>query len=182
MRRKRRPFSHPVRNRREHQINDEIRAKEVRIVEIDGEKANDVLTRSQALDLAETRELDLILISKQANPPVCKIMEYSKFAYDLKKKRKQQKSNQHQVVMKEIRFGPNTDDHDLDFKTKHAEKFLTSGNKLKAYVQFRGRNIIYKDRGRELLERFADRLSEHAQIESAPKMNGKRMIMIMAPK
>lgn len=132
--------------------------------------------------MAEERELDLVQVAPKANPPVCRIIEYSKFRYEQKKREKANKAKQHTVVMKEIRFGPNTDDHDFNFKLKHAQKFLSEGNKLKAYVQFRGRNIIYKDRGRDMLSRFANELDDIAKIEMPPKMEGRRMIMIMAPK
>lgn len=132
--------------------------------------------------MAEEAEMDLIMISPKADPPVTRIQDYAKFAYDLKKSKKVQQARQHQTTMKELRFGPNTDEHDLEFKMKHAEKFLQEGNKLKTYVHFRGRSIIYKDRGREVLARIAERLEEFSVIEQAPTMNGRRMIMILAPK
>lgn len=132
--------------------------------------------------MAEDRELDLVLVAPRAKPPVCRIIDYSKFRYEQKKREKANKAKQHTVVMKEIRFGPNTDDHDFNFKLRHAQKFIGEGNKLKAYVQFRGRNIIYKDRGRDMLAKFAEELEDIAKIEMAPKMEGRRMIMIMAPK
>lgn len=132
--------------------------------------------------MAEDNEMDLIMISPKADPPVTRIQDYAKFAYTLKKAKKAQQAKQHQTTMKELRFGPNTDDHDLEFKMKHAEKFLQEGNKLKTYVHFRGRSIIYKDRGREVLARIAERLEEFSVIEQAPTMNGRRMIMILAPR
>ena len=126
--------------------------------------------------------MDLVEITPNAEPPVCKVIEYSKFAYDLRKKKKEQKANQHQTTIKEIRFGPNTDDHDFNFKVKNAEKFLSEGNKLKTFIQFRGRNIIYKDRGRDLMDRIAESLEEVGKIEMQPKMEGRRMVMIMSPR
>lgn len=174
----------PFRRRREerpHRINREIRVPEVRLVGL--EDAEDGVYRtSEALRMAEDLELDLVEVAPKAKPPVCRIIQYSKFRYEQKKREKANKAKQHTVVLKEIRFGPNTDDHDFNFKLRHAQKFLTEGNKLKAYVQFRGRNIIYKDRGRDMLSRFAQELDELAKIEMHPRMEGRRMIMIMAPK
>jgi translation initiation factor IF-3 len=147
---------------------------------MEDEELNGVHPTRKALALADELELDLVEIASQASPPVVRIIEYSKFAYELKKKKKASKANQSKVVLKEIRFGPNTDEHDFNFKLRHAEKFLGEGNKLKAYVQFRGRNIIYKDRGRDMLERFAEALHKVGKVEMHPKMEGRRMIMIMA--
>ncbi|RMG21631.1 MAG: translation initiation factor IF-3 [Bacteroidetes bacterium] len=179
-RRPRRPFNRR-REVRPHRINREIRAPEVRLVGLeDGQDG--IYKTADAIRMAEERELDLVQVAPKANPPVCRIIEYSKFRYEQKKREKANKAKQHTVVMKEIRFGPNTDDHDFNFKLKHAQKFLSEGNKLKAYVQFRGRNIIYKDRGRDMLSRFANELDDIAKIEMPPKMEGRRMIMIMAPK
>ena len=144
-------------------------------------KEGAIYSTYDALGFAEEVEKDLVEIVAKADPPVCRIVEYSKFKYELKKKRKESKSKQHTVIVKEIRFGPNTDDHDFNFKLKHAQKFLTEGNKLKAYVQFRGRNIIYKNQGFDMLKRFAEALEEYGRIEVAPKMEGRRMIMLMAP-
>lgn len=126
--------------------------------------------------------LDLVEIAPNAKPPVCKIIDYSKFKYEQKKKQKELKANAHKVVVKEIRFGPNTNEHDLDFKTKHAQKFLEEGNKVKAYVQFAGRTIVFKDRGREILDRFAEAVEEQGKPEGYPKMEGKRMIIMFTPK
>lgn len=126
--------------------------------------------------------LDLVEIAPNGTPPVCKIIDYSKFKYEQKKKQKELKANAHKVVVKEIRFGPNTSDHDLDFKTKHAQKFLEEGNKVKAYVQFAGRTIVFKDRGREILDRFAEAVEEQGKPEGYPKMEGKRMIIMFTPK
>ncbi|MCL4137741.1 UNVERIFIED_CONTAM: hypothetical protein GTU68_025015, partial [Idotea baltica] len=163
---------------REHRINNEINVPEVRLVGLEAYKED----LEAALKMAYDLELDLVEVAATARPPVCRIVEYSKFVYEQKKRKKAAKSKQHIVVMKEIRFGPNTDDHDFNFKLRHAQKFLGEGNKLKAYVQFRGRNIIYKDRGRDMLQRFATELEDIAKIEMFPKMEGRRMIMIMSPK
>lgn len=172
--------------RREHRINQEIRVPEVRLVGLKDAGFEDmedgVYPTRQALDMAQDIEVDLIEVAAAAKPPVCRIMEYSKFKYELKKRKKEAKAKQATVVMKEIRFGPNTDDHDFNFKLRHAQKFLTEGNKLKAYVQFRGRNIIYKNRGADMLAKFAEELDEIAKIEMSPKMEGRRMIMILAPR
>lgn len=174
---------------RPHKINMEIRAPEVRLVGLDAYKeelevpAEDGIYRTRdALSLSNELSKDLVLIAPNAEPPVCRIVEYSKFRYEQKKREKANKAKQHTVVLKEIRFGPNTDDHDFNFKLRHAQKFLGEGNKLKAYVQFRGRNIIYKDRGFDMLSRFAEELDDIAKIEMRPKMEGRRMIMIMAPR
>lgn len=143
---------------------------------------NGIFTRDEALKMAREQGLDLVEISAKATPPVCKVIDYSKFKYELKKKQKELKAKQHKVVIKEIRFGPNTDDHDLEFKTKHALEFLKEGNKVKAYVQFVGRTIVYKERGQELLERFAKNLEEVGKIEQPIKQEGRRMILMLSPK
>lgn len=181
---RRRRFVKPrrVREVREHKINLEIRSEKIRLIEIGGEPANEVLSPREAMEIADRMEMDLVEISPNAVPPVAKIIEYSKFAYDLKKKKKEQKAKQHQTTLKEIRFGPNTDDHDFEFKMKNAEKFLKEGNKLKTFIQFRGRNIIYKDRGRDLMDRIEERLEDVGKVEMRPKMEGRRMIMILTPK
>lgn len=132
--------------------------------------------------MAEEQELDLVEISPKAVPPVCKIIDYKKFLYEQKKREKTLKSKATKVIVKEIRFGPNTDDHDYEFKKKHAEKFLKEGAKLKAYVFFKGRSIIYKDQGQILLLRLAQELEELGKVEQMPKLEGKRMIMFIAPK
>ncbi len=136
----------------------------------------------QALAMAEDQGLDLVEISPKADPPVAKIIDYKKFLYDQKKKQKEMKSKAQKVVVKEIRFGPNTDDHDFNFKLKHAEKFIEEGAKVKAYVFFKGRSILFKDKGEILLLKLAQSLEEIATVESMPKMEGKRMIMMIAPK
>jgi len=135
-----------------------------------------------ALKKAEELELDLVEISPSANPPVCKIMDYKKFLYEQKKKQKEMKAKAAKVVVKEIRLGPNTDEHDFEFKVKHAIKFLQEGAKVKVDVFFKGRSIIYKDKGELILLRFAEAVEEYGKVEKLPKLEGKRMIMIIAPK
>lgn len=137
---------------------------------------------SKALQKAEELELDLVEISPKASPPVCKIMDYKKFLYEQKKRDKAMKAKATKVVVKEIRFGPQTDDHDYEFKKRHAEKFLKDGAKLKAYVFFKGRSIVYKDQGEILLLRLAQELEEFGKVEQMPKLEGKRMTMFIAPK
>ena len=132
--------------------------------------------------MAEELELDLVEISPKADPPVCKIIEYQKFLYQQKKKQKEIKAKTTKVIVKEIRFGPNTDEHDYNFKLRHAQKFLTDGAKVKAYVFFKGRTILYKEKGEILLLRFAQDLEEEGKVEQLPKLEGKRMIMILTPK
>lgn len=136
----------------------------------------------KAQEIADEQELDLVEISPNAKPPVCKVIDYKKFVYEQKKREKALKSKATKVIIKEIRFGPNTDDHDYEFKKKHAEKFLKEGAKLKAYVFFKGRSIIYKDQGEILLLRLAQELEEFGKVEQMPKLEGKRMIMFLAPK
>jgi translation initiation factor IF-3 len=141
-----------------------------------------VMRTRDALQLARELELDLVEISPKADPPVCRIIEYKKFLYDHKKKQKEIKAKQQKVVVKEIRFGPNTDDHDFQFKLKHAKKFLQEGSKLKAYVFFRGRTIVFKERGEILLLKFAQELEEYGTVEQLPKLEGKRMTVMFNPK
>jgi translation initiation factor IF-3 len=136
----------------------------------------------KALDLSDEMGLDLVEISPNAEPPVCKIMEYKKFLYEQKKREKIMKAKASKVIVKEIRFGPNTDDHDYEFKKKHAEKFLKDGAKLKAYVFFKGRSIVYKDKGEILLLKLAQELEEYGKVEQLPRLEGKRMTMFLAPK
>lgn len=164
----------------EHKLNELITAKEVRLV-TDGVGAEVISTR-EALRRAEEMELDLVEVSPNAVPPVCKIVDYKKFLFNQKKKQKELKAKQVKVVLKEIRFGPNTDEHDFRFKLEHAKKFLTEGNKIKAFVFFRGRTIVFKDRGEILLLRFAQELEEYGAVEALPKLEGKKMIMIINPK
>ncbi|GAB4326921.1 MAG: translation initiation factor IF-3 [Flammeovirgaceae bacterium] len=164
----------------QHRINQKIKVKQVRLV---GENVQQgIYGRDEALKLAQDLGLDLVEISPNANPPVCKIIDYSKFRYEQKKKQKEMKSKQQKTVTKEIRFGPNTDDHDLNFKTKHAINFLQEGNKVKAYVQFFGRSIVYKDQGFEMLKKLAKGVEEVGKIEMEPKMEGRKLFMILAPK
>lgn len=132
--------------------------------------------------MAVEQELDLVEVSPKANPPVCKVIDYRKFLYDQKKKAKELKATQSKTDIKEIRFGPNTDEHDVNFKLKHAEKFLEEGHKVRAYVFFRGRTIVFKERGELLLLQFAEKLQEVAKLEQLPKMEGKKMIIVLAPK
>lgn len=141
-----------------------------------------VYSLSEALKIAEQQELDLVEISPNAEPPVCKVIDYKKFLYEQKKKKKEQKANQTKQEVKEIRFGPNTDEHDFDFKVKHAEKFLSEGNKVRAFVFFKGRAIVYKERGEVLLLQFAQRLQELGKVEQLPKLEGKKMFLLMSPK
>ena len=164
-----------------NRINDEITAPVVRVV---GENVepNLVLSIKEAIKLADEMELDLIEISPKADPPVCRIADYQKFLYQQKKKAKEIKAKQVKVVVKEIRFGPQTDDHDYNFKLKHAENFLKEGAKVKACVFFRGRSIVFKEQGEILLLRFANDLEEYARVELMPKLDGKKMNMILAPK
>lgn len=161
-------------------INDQIRVKEVRIVGDDVEPK--VYTIFQALKMAEEKELDLVEISPKAQPPVCRIIDYSKYLYQLKKRQKEQKAKQIKVNVKEIRFGPQTDDHDYNFKLKHAINFLSAGDKVKAYVFFKGRSILFKDQGELLLLRFANDLEEYAKVDQLPVLEGKRMILLLSPK
>ena len=141
-----------------------------------------VYSLDKAKELAKEQELDLVEVSPKASPPVCKVIDYRKFLYDQKKKAKELKATQSKTDIKEIRFGPNTDEHDVNFKTKHAEKFLEEGHKVRAYVFFRGRTIVFKERGELLLLQFAEKLQEVAKLEQLPKMEGKKMIIVLAPK
>lgn len=141
-----------------------------------------IMPIKKALQIAQEKELDLVEISPNAKPPVCKIIDYKKFLYEQKKKQKELKSKQTKVVVKEIRFGPNTDDHDFNFKLNHAKGFLTEGHKVKAYVFFKGRTIVFKDRGEILLLKLAQELEEFGIIEQMPKLEGKKMIMMINPK
>lgn len=174
------PFLKPRIVQREHNINEDITAKEVRVV---GENIEPgVYPTEKALKLAQHLEVDLVEISPNADPPVCRLIDYQKFLYEKKKKEKEQKAKAKQSEVKEIRFTPNTDEHDFDFKSKHAEKFLIEGNKVKCYVQFKGRAIMFQERGELLLLKFAERLAEVGALEAMPKMEGKRMIAIFTPK
>lgn len=164
----------------EHRINDRIRVPQVRLV---GDNVQvGIYPIEDAKRIAREQELDLVEISPNANPPVCKVIDYKKFLYEKKRKEKEMKANAKQSEVKEIRFTPGTDDHDFDFKAKHAEKFLKDGNKVKAYVQFKGRAIQFKERGELVLLKFAERLAEVGQPESLPKLEGKRMLLMPTPK
>lgn len=163
----------------QYQTNGEIRAREVRLVGDNVEQG--VYPIQQARKIAEEQELDLILISPNAEPPVCRVLDYQKFLYQQKKRQKEQKAKATKVVVKEIRFGPQTDDHDYNFKLKHAIGFLKEGSKVKAYVFFRGRSILFKEQGEVLLLRFANDLEEYGKVEQMPVLEGKRMIIMLAP-
>lgn len=163
-----------------YKVNERILAREVRVVGENVEQGIYDINKAQAV--AKAQNLDLVEVSPNAVPPVCRIVDYSKFKYEQKKKQKEIKANATKVVIKEIRFGPNTDDHDFEFKLKHAINFLKEGAKVKAYVQFVGRAIVFKDRGLQLLERFSKGLEEYGKIEAEPKLEGKRMSMFLSPK
>ncbi|MBR4037797.1 MAG: translation initiation factor IF-3 [Tidjanibacter sp.] len=165
----------------QYRVNDEITAPTVRVVGEELEGAL-VLPIREALRLADEKELDLIEISPKADPPVCRLADYQKFLYQQKKKAKELKAKSVKVVIKEIRFGPQTDDHDYNFKLRHAQNFIKEGAKVKAYVFFRGRSIVFKEQGEILLLRFATDLEEIAKVEMMPKLEGKRMTMMLAPK
>jgi len=175
----RRPFVRKEDND-QHKINGKITAREIRLV-VEGEEPQ-VMSTYDAIKLAEEQEMDLVEISPNAVPPVCKIMDYRKFLYNQKRKQKELKAKQSKVILKEIRFGPNTDDHDFQFKLAHARKFLEEGSKVKAYVFFRGRTIVFKDRGEILLLKFVQELSDLGALEQMPKLEGKRMIVMINPK
>ena len=163
----------------QYRINGQIHVREVRVVSDGG---SEVMPTRKALDLARQQELDLVEISPNAQPPVCRIIDYSKCLYQKKERQKEMKQKQVKVEVKEIRFGPQTDDHDYQFKLKHAREFLEEGNKVRAYVFFRGRSILFKDQGEVLLLRFANDLEEVAKVEQMPKLEGKKMFLFLAPK
>ncbi|MBM3168578.1 MAG: translation initiation factor IF-3 [Bacteroidetes bacterium] len=163
-------------------MNHKIRVREVRVVGNYVDGGNAVLLVEDAIKLAQENDLDLVEISPNADPPVCKIIDYAKFKYEQKKKQKEIKANAAKVVLKEIRFGPNTDDHDFNFKLKHAISFLKEGAKVKAYVHFVGRSIVFKERGEMLLLKFAQALEDVGVVEQMPRLEGKRMNIFLAPK
>lgn len=164
----------------QYRINDRIRVPEVRLV---GENVtNGVYPIEKALQIAESHEMDLVEISPNADPPVCRITDYQKFLYQQKKRQKEQKAKSVRVVVKEIRFGPQTDDHDYNFKLRHAKEFLDEGAKVKAYVFFKGRSILFKEQGEVLLLRFANDLEEYAKLDQMPVLEGKRMTIMLSPK
>ena len=169
----------PDKKQNQYRVNDQIRVREVRIV---GESGSSVLPTKQALDMARQQGVDLVEISPNANPPVCRLIDYSKFLYQQKKRAKEMKAKQVKVEVKEIRFGPQTDEHDYQFKLKHAKEFLEEGNKVRAYVFFRGRSILFKEQGEVLLLRFANDLEEYAKVEQLPRLEGKKMFLFLAPK
>lgn len=163
-----------------YRINEQIRSREVRLVGDDVEST--VMPIHKAIQLAEQKGVDLVEISPNAQPPVCRLIDYSKFLYQQKKRQKELKAKQVKIEVKEIRFGPQTDEHDYNFKLKHAKDFLTEGDKVKAYVFFRGRSILFKEQGEVLLLRFANDLEEYGKVEQMPVLEGKRMIIFIAPK
>jgi translation initiation factor IF-3 len=163
-----------------YRVNEKIRAREVRVVGDNVEQG--VYPLAEALKMADSQQLDLIEISPNAEPPVCRITDYQKFIYQQKKRQKEQKAKSVKIVVKEIRFGPQTDDHDYNFKLKHAKSFLEEGAKVKAYVFFRGRSILFKEQGEVLLLRFANDLEDYAKVEQLPALEGKKMIIMLAPK
>ena len=163
-----------------YRINEQLRSREVRLVGDDVEST--VMATQKALQLAEQKGLDLVEISPNAQPPVCRLIDYSKFLYQQKKRQKELKAKQVKIEVKEIRFGPQTDEHDYNFKLKHAREFLSDGDKVKAYVFFRGRSILFKEQGEVLLLRFANDLEEYGKVEQMPVLEGKRMIIFIAPK
>ncbi len=164
----------------EHKINNRIQASQVRLV---GENITvGVYSLAEALKIADAQEVDLVEISPNADPPVCRVVDYKKFLYEQKKKKKEQKANQAKQDVKEIRFGPNTDEHDFEFKLKHAENFIQDGHKVRAYVFFKGRAIVYKERGEVLLLQLAQKLQEIAKVEQLPRLEGKKMFLMLSPK
>lgn len=170
----------PRRPENEHNINEDIKAPVVRVV---GEGIEPgIYNIREAIQMADEQGLDLVEISPTASPPVCRIVDYKKFLYEKKKKQKEMKAKSTKVIVKEIRLGPNIDDHDFNFKLKHAVKFLEDGAKVKVEVYFKGRMIVYKDKGELVLLKFAQELEEYGKVERLPKLEGKRMIMILAPK
>jgi translation initiation factor IF-3 len=165
--------------KQQYRVNNEIHAREVRIVTDEG---SSVVPTAKAQQMAMQQGVDLVEVSPNAQPPVCRLIAYSKFLYQLKKRQKEMKAKQIKVEVKEIRFGPQTDDHDYDFKLKHAKGFLSEGNKVKAYVFFRGRSILFKEQGEVLLLRFANDLEEFGKVEQMPVLEGKRMTIFIGPK
>ena len=163
----------------QYRINDQIRVREVRIV---GDNGSTVVPTRDAINMAREQGVDLVEISPNANPPVCRLIDYSKFLYQQKKRQKEMKAKQVKVEVKEIRFGPQTDEHDYQFKLKHAKEFLEEGNKVRAYVFFRGRSILFKEQGEVLLLRFANDLEEVGKVEGMPSLEGKKMFLYLAPK
>ena len=178
--RKPNPQFQPKKDENELNINEEITAPQVRLVG-DNIAEPGIYPIAKAMQMADELELDLVEISAKADPPVCKILDYQKYLYQQKKKAKEMKSNASKVVIKEIRFGPNTDEHDFQFKLKHAQEFLQEGSKVKASIFFRGRSIMFKDQGEKQLLRFAVELEDYGRPENMPVLEGKRMIMMLTP-
>ena len=166
-------------SKNQYRVNEQIRVREVRVV---GDGGSTVMSTRQAMDMARSQGVDLVEISPNANPPVCRLIDYSKFLYQQKKRAKELKAKQVRVEVKEIRFGPQTDEHDYQFKLKHAKEFLEEGNKVRAYVFFRGRSILFKEQGEVLLLRFANDLEELGKVEHMPSLEGKKMFIYLAPK
>ena len=166
--------------KRKHKINDEIQGSELRVIDASGEPLG-VVTRKKALDTARERGLDLVLIAPQAKPPVCKIIDYGKFVYEQQKREKAQKKAQHQQELKEIRLKPGTETHDLEFKMRHAREFLEKGHKVKATVMFRGREIVHKDLGREILQKFIDGLEDISKVDQGMRSEGRFLNVTLAP-
>ncbi|MBD3615961.1 MAG: translation initiation factor IF-3 [Gracilimonas sp.] len=175
----RRNFQRRPTNEDRPRINEEIDAAKVRVITPDEE--HEITTSDRALEIAASYNLDLVEVAPKAKPPVCKVIDYGKFMYEKKKKEKEAKKKQHTISVKELRFRPNTDDHDLEFKTRHAREFLEGGDKVKATVQFRGRDMLYTEKGELLLLQLAKDLSDVGKIESKPNMEGRRMIMMITP-
>lgn len=184
-------YKKKVDDKNDHRINDRIRVPEIRLVGDNLDEVSEVANRKIESEVYNTKEvlkwaddlgLDLVEISPKAKPPVCRIIDYNKFLYNKKKKEKELKAKTVKTVIKEIRFGPNTDEHDFNFKLNHAQEFLESGAKVKAFVQFRGRSIVFKDRGELLLLRLMKELEDYGAAESLPKLEGRRMIVIISPK
>ncbi|TVQ67713.1 MAG: translation initiation factor IF-3 [Balneolaceae bacterium] len=172
--------SYPVRKSTpKERVNEGIRADVVRVIKPDNEHA--ILPVKEAIEMAFKLNMDLVEVAPNADPPVCKIMDHGKYLFEKKKKEKEAKKKQHVVVLKELRFRPQTDDHDYEFKKRHAEGFLKEGNKVKATVQFKGRDIIYSDQGKKLLDRLAEDLEDFGKVETPAKLEGKRMSMVVAP-
>lgn len=165
--------------RDQYRVNEQIHVREVRV---SGENGSEIVPTREALDMARAQGVDLVEISPNAQPPVCRLIDYSKFLYQQKKRQKEIKQKQIKVEVKEIRFGPQTDEHDYQFKLKHAQEFLEEGNKVRAYVFFRGRSILFKEQGEVLLLRFANDLEEYGKVESMPALEGKKMFLYLAPK
>ena len=169
----------PDKKQNQYRVNEQIRVREVRVV---GESGSTVMPTREAIDMARQQGVDLVEISPNANPPVCRLIDYSKFLYQQKKRAKEMKAKQVKVEVKEIRFGPQTDEHDYQFKLKHAREFLEEGNKVRAYVFFRGRSILFKEQGEVLLLRFANDLEEVGKVESMPSLEGEKVCLDVGPK